>query len=90
MHKRFNIDSLKYSLHITKAGNIWLDLEGGVTRKGSAWRSPCDDLFWDEPYFDDVDLGINTLAVFIKVKNILLQHVFGVKPVRLGFSASTD
>ena len=89
MHKRFNIDDLEYFLHINQSGDIWLDLEGGVTRKGSAWRSPCADLFWDEPNFEDVDLGINGLTVFIKVKNILLQHVFGMKPGRLGFSAST-
>ena len=89
MHKRFNIDYLEYFLHINQSGDICLDLEGGVTREGSAWRSPCTDLFWDEPNFEDVDLGINTLTVFMKVKSILLQHVFGMKPGRLGFSAST-
>lgn len=89
MYKRFNIEGLQYSLHITKTGTIGLDLEGGVTRKGSAWRNPGEDLFWDEPNFKDVDLGINTLRVLIKVKSILLQYVFGMKPGRLGFSAST-
>ena len=90
MHKRFNIDSLQYFFHINQAGDIWLDLEGGVTRKGPAGRSPCTDLFWDEPNFEDIDLGINTLTVFIKVKKILLQHVFGMKPGRLGFTASSS
>jgi len=57
-HYPFKIDQLEYALHIGESGSVWLNLEGGVTRKGSVNRNPCDDLFWDAPNFSDVDLGV--------------------------------
>ena len=63
---------------------------GGTTKKGSAYRNPCKDLFWDEPYFEDVDLGIDALKVLKKVKQILLAYVFNTRPGRIGFAASTN
>ncbi len=90
METRFDIDRLKYCLHIDKSGNVWLDLRGGTTKKGNAYRSPSKDLFWDEPYFEDVDLGIDALKVLKKVKQILLAYVFYTRPWRIRFVASTN
>jgi hypothetical protein len=90
METRFNIERLEYGLHISKSGNICLDLIGGTTKQGSANRNPCDDLFWDEPYYGDIDLGINALKVLRKAKRILLGYVFNTKPGRIGFAASTE
>jgi hypothetical protein len=90
METRFNIERLEYGLHISKSGNVCLDLMGGTTKQGSAYRNPCEDLFWDEPYFGDIDLGINALKVLRKAKRILLGYVFNTKPGRIGFAASTD
>ena len=88
-YQRFNIEGLEYAIVISKSGSVSLDLLGGVTKQGSAHRSPCKDLFWDEPRFEDVDLGINTFKVFSMVKRVLLRYVFTKKPGRIGFSAST-
>ena len=90
MEKRFSIDGLDYRMVITRSGDVWFDLVGGMTRKGSANRNPCKDLFWDEPNFEDVDLGTNTFKVFNVVKQILLKYVFTQQPVRFGFSASSE
>jgi hypothetical protein len=90
MEAHFNIERLKYRLHVSKSGVVCLDLVGGTTKKGSAYRNPSDDLFWDAPYFGDIDLGINALKVLKKVKRILLGYVFNTKPGRIGFAASTD
>jgi hypothetical protein len=90
METRFNIERLEYGLHISKSGNVCLDLMGGTTKQGSAYRNPCEDLFWDEPYYGDIDLGINALKVLRKAKRILLGYVFNTKPGRIGFAASTD
>ena len=89
MEKRFSIDGLDYRMVITHSGNVWFDLVGGVTRKGSANRNPCKDLFWDEPNFEDVDLDVDALRVFNVVKKFLLEYVFTKKPGRIGFCAST-
>jgi hypothetical protein len=86
----FRIDGLKYGLYISESGSIALDLLGGATKVGSANRGPSDDLFWDTPYFGDINLGINTLKVFNVAKQIVLKYAFTRKPWRLGFSASTD
>lgn len=90
MYQKFEIDKLEYGLGISQSGNVWLDLLGGATKKGLAYRSPCKDLFWDEPWFDDVDLGVNTFKVFRVAADILLQHIFSKRPWRIGFSASTE
>jgi hypothetical protein len=90
MDARFNVERLEYCLRVSKSGVVCLDLVGGTTKKGSAYRNPCDDLFWDAPYFGDIDLGINALKVLKKVKRILLAYVFNTKPGRIGFAASTD
>ena len=55
MERIFRIEGVEYRVGITRSGAVWLDLIGGVTKKGSARRSPCKDLFWDEPNFEDVD-----------------------------------
>ena len=89
MYKCFKIEGLEYGMGISESGNVWLDLLGGMTKKGSACRNPCKGLFWDEPCFDDVDLGINAFKVFSVVKRILLEYIFTTKPWRIGFSAST-
>jgi hypothetical protein len=89
MESCFKVDRLEYGLHISKSGNICLDLIGGTTKQGTANRNPCD-LFWDEPYFGDIDLGINAMKVLRKAKRILLGYVFNTKPGRIGFAASTD
>ena len=89
-YQRFKIEGLEYAIAISKSGTVSLDLLGGVTKLGSAHRSPCKDLFWDEPRFEDVDLGINTFRVFSTVKRDLLRYVFTKKPGRIGYSASTD
>ena len=88
-YQRFKIEGLEYAIAISKSGSVSLDLLGGVTKQGSAHRNPCKDLFWDEPRFEDVDLGINTFKVFSVVKRVLLRYVFTKKPGRIGFSAST-
>jgi hypothetical protein len=87
--RRFNLDGLRYSLHISQTGEVVLDLLGGMTRKGSAYRS-CSDLFWDEPNFSDVDLGANALKLLSRVKAMLLEYVFRERPWRFGFAASTS
>ena len=88
MIKHFRIDGLKYALHISKTGEVALDLLGGATRKGSANRS-CRDLFWDTPNFDDVDLGADALKLVRVVSGLLLEYAFRERPWRIGFSAST-
>ena len=88
MEKTFRIDGVKYRLGITPSGNVWLDLIGGATKKGSARPYP-GDLFWDVPNFKDVDLNIDTFKVFNVVKKFLLEYVFAKRPGRIGFSAST-
>jgi len=90
MYQRFIVDQLEYGMGVSKSGNVWLDLLGGVTRKGSACRNPCKDLFWDEPCFEDVDLGVNTLRVFRAAGDNLLRYIFTKRPGRIGFSASTE
>ena len=90
LYQRFKIEGLEYGLTINASGTVWFSLLGGMTKKGTANRNPCTDLFWDEPNFEDVDLGVNTFKVFSRVKHILLNYVFSVKPWRIGFSASTD
>ena len=89
LEKQFRIEGLNYRMLISRAGDIQFDLIGGMTKKGSANRNPCKDLFWDEPNFEDVDLGIDTFKVFNVVKQILLEFVFTQQPGRFGFSAST-
>jgi hypothetical protein len=90
MEANFKVERLEYGMHISKSGDICLDLIGGTTKQGTADRNPCDDLFWDEPYYGDIDLGINTLKVLRKAKRILLRYVFSTKPGRIGFAASTE
>jgi hypothetical protein len=90
MYQRFKIEGLEYGMGIGESGNVWLDLLGGVTKKGTANRNPCMDLFWDEPNFDDVDLGADTFRVLSTAKAILVKYVFTKKPARIGFSASTE
>jgi hypothetical protein len=90
LEKYFRIEGVEYRIGITQLGNVWFELIGGMTKKGSAYRNPCKDLFWDEPNFHDVDLGIDTLRVFNVVQKSIVEYVFTKKPVRIGFSASTD
>ena len=90
LEKRFRIEGLDYRMLISRTGDIRFDLLGGMTKKGSANRNPCTDLFWDEPNFEDVDLGADTFKVFKAVKQILLEYVFSQQPVRFGFSASSE
>ena len=89
MEQRFRIEGLDYRMGITRSGNVWFELVRGATKKGSASKNPCKDLFWDEPNFDDVDLGIDTFKVFNVVKKFLQEYVFAKSPGRIGFSAST-
>jgi hypothetical protein len=90
MYQEFKIDRLEYGLGISKSGNVWLDLLGGVTKTASANRNPCKNLFWDEPVFADVDLGVNTFKVLNMAQKLLLSHVFTKKPYRIGFCALTN
>ena len=90
LEKRFRIEGLDFRMLISRSGDIRFDLLGGMTKKGSANRNPCTDLFWDEPNFKDVDLGADTFKVFKAVKQILLEYVFSQQPVRFGFSASSE
>ena len=89
MEKKFRVEGAEYRMGITRSGDVWFELTGGMTKKGSAWRNPCKDLFWDEPNFEDVNLGIDTFKVFNVVKKFLLEHIFTKRPWRVGFSAST-
>ena len=92
METKFNIDRLEYCLHISKSGNICLDLIHGTTKKGRAKsRRTLEEQLWpDLPYFGDIDLGVDTFKVLKKVKRILLEYVFNTRPGRIGFTASTD
>lgn len=88
MKTYFKIDGLDYVVAVSEAGDLAFALIGGASKKGSAFRK--GDLFWDEPNYDDVDLVSNSLKVFRKVKEILLQHLFTNRPWRLGFYATTE
>ena len=90
MEKKFRVEGAEYRMGITRSGDVWFELTGGMTKKGSAWRNPCKDLFWDEPNFEDVNLGIDTLKVINVVKKVLLESIFTKRPGRVGFSASTS
>jgi hypothetical protein len=88
MKTYFKIDGLDYVVAVSEAGDLAFALIGGASKKGSTFRK--DDLFWDEPNYADVDLVSNSLKVFRKVKEILLQHLFTKRPWRLGFYATTE
>jgi hypothetical protein len=88
MKTYFEIDGLDYVVAISEAGDLAFALIGGASKKGPTYRSY--DLFWDEPDYSDVDLLENSLKVFRKVKEILLQHLFAKRLWRLGFYATTE
>ena len=89
MERRFKIDLLDYLLTVSDMGEVRLELLGGVTRKGRAGRTPAESLFWDDPVYEDVDLGVDTFRVLGAVKEFLLEHVYSTRPWQLFFAASS-
>ena len=89
MMEYFENDGLRYLVSISESGELGFALIGGQSKKGSAMRRPSEDLFWDEPRFDDADLNRDALAVYRKVQNLSLDYVFSNKPWALHFAATT-
>ncbi len=91
LHKEFTVDGLDYVLQIGEAGDVALGLIGGNSRKGAVRKhNDYFNLWPDEPILKDVDLAPNVFAVFRKVKKILLEYAYRVKPYRISFYATTD
>jgi hypothetical protein len=88
-HKEFNVDGLDYVLTICEAGDVSLALIGGNSRKGSVYKNNILDLWPDEPIYQDVNLAPNVFSIFGKVKAIVLEYIYRVKPWRISFYATT-
>ena len=89
MIEYFENDGLSYVVSISDSGELGFTLIGGHSRKGTVIRSPSEDLFWDEPRFDDADLNQNALTVYRKVQDLVLSHVQNNKLWALRFTATT-
>ena len=89
MIEYFENDGLEYVVTISNSGELGFTLIGGQSKKGSALRCPSEDLFWDEPRFDDADLNHDALTVYRKVQDIVLNYVFIHKVWLLRFTATT-
>ncbi len=87
------MEGLQYRAMISKSGNFGFELIGGNTRRRSAYdrKMAATDLWYhDTPDYGDRNLLENPFKVFRLAGEILLEWVWGKRPARFGFSASTD
>lgn len=91
MKKGFKINGLEYEAYLSKKGDFSFALVGGSSKKGSylGGRANRNNLFPNDPVYDDVNLNGDALTVYKAAGDILLEWFYAVKPWRIGFSAST-
>ena len=83
----FAVDDMQYRLNVYRDGTVNFGLHWAHTPKGTTFRE--NDLFPEDPTYDDVDLARNAVKVFRKVRTLLERYIRVNRPHVLKFRATT-